>query len=765
MTHQTRRQFVSRLATGAAAIVAGVWQDSFGRLLPRTLAEVTPVQTPWIAPGFGEIEGSISDMGSGQPLAGAVIHSAGMTTSCDTDGHYALALPVGDYDLRVQAEGFIPMTVVGLRVLSDAPTHLDVEMIPEHPTPSQAQAIDEKILARSGSGIAQSPHNPSLTAVASVPSTLRVVRNYPPYGVPLPPNYVPDVVTMNLDEYLRGVVPSEMPSYWHPEALKAQAVAARSYATATSYHAPYADICTTTHCQAWNNVQYDRTNQAIAATHGIVATYHGNIISAFYFGHCTGHTVNTEDKYPGWYVPYCRGVPCAPCAAQNYSKPWGHEVGMCQEGAQGYAIAPHNWNYTQILHHYYTGISLTLPIRLTAPAPGQLVRGVVLATAEVSVAPDRVEFYLDDTLVALTNTAPWQAKLTTAGLSDGTHTIKAKAISSLNPSETSVNILVDNTPPSGTASAAAGWHNTTRIPFSLSANGSDAVSVQFSNNWIWEGEDLYHNIGSKVDDTAALNGRAWRAESGSWGDWYGPYYLLLPAAPSFQAYYRLKTSARQPGVDLALLDVVDGYGARSLAQRTLYSDDFPSDNVYSEIMLAYAYGAGTPAGQGGLEFRTRLHGSRDLTLDRVTVFGSPRPLANTLYWDVARRDGEQTVIVRFLDAAGNTFDRTVTVWLDVTAPTMTQQGANSALAQDTVSGLDPANAAWSDSADGGASWSSWQPLTGLSALPGTIEPVQLSAPVGAGADVRFRIADMAGNFNLTRGITTLLPLLVNQTGG
>jgi murein DD-endopeptidase MepM/ murein hydrolase activator NlpD len=60
------------------------------------------------------------------------------------------------------------------------------------------------------------------------------------------------VQVMLLEEYLRGVVPSEMPPQWPMEALKAQAVAARGYAQYTvkhPRHAPTADICTTTHCQ------------------------------------------------------------------------------------------------------------------------------------------------------------------------------------------------------------------------------------------------------------------------------------------------------------------------------------------------------------------------------------------------------------------------------------------------------------------------------------------------------------------------------------
>lgn len=742
------------MAAGTAGALGLAWQGTLGRLVPRALAESTLSQVSRTALALGRIEGTVSNMGSGQPLAGVLIGTAGAATQSDANGRFALDLPAGTYDLRVEAARFIGMTVVGLQVSDNESTRLDLEMIPEHPAAAQAEAIDDRVLALAGSSAAPVQDVPNRAAVASVPATIHVVRNYT-YPLPLPPGWIPDVVTMDLDEYLRGVVPSEMPSYWAIEALKAQAVAARSYAVAESYHSPYADICTTTHCQAWNNVHYDKTDQAISATRSVVATYNGSIISAFYFGHCIGQTRNSV-------VPYCRSVYCAHCAEQHYSTYWGHGIGMCQEGAAGYAGAPYTWNYVQIFKHYYTGINLTLPIRLTAPAPGQLVRGVVLAAAEVSIPPERVEFYLDDQLAAQASTAPWEAKLSTTGLSDGTHTIKAKAVSSLDPSEATVNVMVDNTPPSGTASVAAGWHASTRIPFNLSANGSDAVYVQFSNNWLWEGEDLSHNTGELVDDAAASNGHAWRGTTGTPGTWFGPYYYLLPAAPSYQAYFRLKTSSREPAVDLALLDVADGSGSHILAQRTLSSADLAKANGYEEIPLTFSYGTGA---QGGLEFRTWFRGNRDLTLDCVTVFSSPRPLAATLNWDVARRDGEQRIIVRFLDAAGNLYDRAVTVRLDLTPPAMTQQGANAALAQDTVSGLNPASARYSESSDGGANWGPWQALTGLPASPGTTAPVSLSAPAGAANDVRFSIADMAGNSAFTRGTSTFMPIVANQIGG
>jgi SpoIID/LytB domain protein len=86
------------------------------------------------------------------------------------------------------------------------------------------------------------------------------------------------VNTVNMQEYLMGVVPAESPPSWAPAALQAQAVAARSYAwwdvqTPGSYY----DICDTTSCQVYKGrpVEDARTNSAIASTAGVALYYNG----------------------------------------------------------------------------------------------------------------------------------------------------------------------------------------------------------------------------------------------------------------------------------------------------------------------------------------------------------------------------------------------------------------------------------------------------------------------------------------------------------
>ena len=158
-----------------------------------------------------------------------------------------------------------------------------------------------------------------------------------------------------LEEYLHGVLPREMGNEAPMQALKAQAVAARCYAAvavANPRHAAQgADICTTTHCQVWSPQTFPNTDKAVRETTDIAAMHGDEIIQAFYFGHCDGHTRNSEDVWVR-ALPYCRSVPCI----KAYESMHGHGVGMCQEGAM--AMAEQGASYVDILTHYYTGIQI-----------------------------------------------------------------------------------------------------------------------------------------------------------------------------------------------------------------------------------------------------------------------------------------------------------------------------------------------------------------------------------------------------------------------
>ncbi len=113
------------------------------------------------------------------------------------------------------------------------------------------------------------------------------------------------------EQYLYGVVPSEMPSSWHPEALKAQAVAARNYALVSmgKHKGQGFDLCNSDHCQVYKGFSNEKksTNDAVAATAGKLLYYKDKLVSTIYHSSSGGHTENSENI---WYdtLPYIRAV-------------------------------------------------------------------------------------------------------------------------------------------------------------------------------------------------------------------------------------------------------------------------------------------------------------------------------------------------------------------------------------------------------------------------------------------------------------------------
>jgi hypothetical protein len=159
---------------------------------------------------------------------------------------------------------------------------------------------------------------------------------------------------MALDEYLKGIVPCEMGLQKPLEALKAQAITSRSFATATRRHGRDGyDMCSTTHCQVYNpERRYPDADRAVDETSGMVAIYNGQVIGSTFFGHCDGRTRSSEEVWSG-AVAYLRSVPCI-C---GYTALYGHGVGMCQRGAAAMATQQ-NASAEEIVKHYYTGVEI-----------------------------------------------------------------------------------------------------------------------------------------------------------------------------------------------------------------------------------------------------------------------------------------------------------------------------------------------------------------------------------------------------------------------
>jgi stage II sporulation protein D len=117
---------------------------------------------------------------------------------------------------------------------------------------------------------------------------------------------------LDIDTYVRGVVAGEMPSSWPLEALKAQAVAARTYALATGKTTGLFDQYPDTRSQVYRGVTGEsvRSDAAVAQTAGRVLTYGGVPAVTYYFSTSGGHTENVEFSFVGSLAkPWLVGVP------------------------------------------------------------------------------------------------------------------------------------------------------------------------------------------------------------------------------------------------------------------------------------------------------------------------------------------------------------------------------------------------------------------------------------------------------------------------
>jgi stage II sporulation protein D len=109
---------------------------------------------------------------------------------------------------------------------------------------------------------------------------------------------------VRLEGYLRGVVPNEAIPTWPAPALKAQAVAARSYALAVG------GLTTTTSSQVYRGVDSERpaTDAAVAATAGEVRKYSGSVAATFFFSTSGGRTSTKDDAWHSGNLPYLKSV-------------------------------------------------------------------------------------------------------------------------------------------------------------------------------------------------------------------------------------------------------------------------------------------------------------------------------------------------------------------------------------------------------------------------------------------------------------------------
>jgi len=161
------------------------------------------------------------------------------------------------------------------------------------------------------------------------------------------------VNSLPLEEYLMGVVPSEMPSKWNIEAHKAQAIAARSYALANlnKRGSHGYDLKDTPADQAYGGASSEtpQTTHAVLSTRGEVLTYDNKIIPAYYHAASGGKTLEAGEVW-NHDLPYIQSVD----AYDSGIRKKGHGVGMSQYGANN--LANRGFSAKQILNYFYKDI-------------------------------------------------------------------------------------------------------------------------------------------------------------------------------------------------------------------------------------------------------------------------------------------------------------------------------------------------------------------------------------------------------------------------
>ena len=171
------------------------------------------------------------------------------------------------------------------------------------------------------------------------------------------------VVSMDREIAVASVVGAEMPVDTPIEALKAQAVIARSYYAATRHRHDAFDFCDTTHCQFLREPPEPASAafEAARATHDLLLEYSGAPVAALYSAACGGRTRSLDDGEGYAY----RSVDCDYCRRHSPGVVEGHQIGLCQAGAAGMAAA--GADFRAILDHYYPGTAL-----VTAPSRSRL---------------------------------------------------------------------------------------------------------------------------------------------------------------------------------------------------------------------------------------------------------------------------------------------------------------------------------------------------------------------------------------------------------
>lgn len=324
------------------------------------------------APG-ATASGVVVDGLDGRAIEGALVRSRDGRSRARTDAHgrFTLTLPAETtHYLWLSREGYVggqrANVVAGesieARLFPEAPSEEEVRAyFARQPVRRHAHPAHERPGVAGDVGAVRAPGGDP----AALPETIRVWRAGGTALQPTPGNGYADqschadavVLELPREEYVKGVIPHEWIPSWDQEALRAGAIAARTYAVSWALRGgrwDCADVDDGTVTQVYRDDRADSTNEAVDATAGRVVMRNGAILTTEY----SAENAN----------PTADGVAEPTCAGQDR---FGHGRGMCQWGTQRWATAScanppcdfgtfeqvprdHAW----MVEHYYPGSEL-----------------------------------------------------------------------------------------------------------------------------------------------------------------------------------------------------------------------------------------------------------------------------------------------------------------------------------------------------------------------------------------------------------------------
>lgn len=200
------------------------------------------------------------------------------------------------------------------------------------------------------------PQSPTQTGNEQTNSLMIQIRMTRPENIA---RYGSDTACIEIEEYLRGVVPAEMYESAPAEALMAQAIVSRSYA----YRRRHAVLTDTSKNQLFSYSKVGkcpRADAAISATKGQILTYKGKVIDCFYCASNKGQTKRSGDVWGTHYPYYVSKADEWDGAAreETHVTSFGHGIGMSQQGAMW--AARHNVSCASILSFYYENTAISV---------------------------------------------------------------------------------------------------------------------------------------------------------------------------------------------------------------------------------------------------------------------------------------------------------------------------------------------------------------------------------------------------------------------